>query len=152
MNLRETFIKDDLQTVNAKNQSYGIYMHDHLLFSQQKGEAEDMIKKLSSSGIFFKENVISNACKFLNLLRNDCGITLKRQDISYTTYGNIVVDLNTPKGLISIEIGSEHLGFFTEYKTGVNYASDGIKTDFNSIPEYLYNTIIDAIKYDKAVG
>ena len=56
-----------------------------------------------------------------------------------SVFGTIVIDAMVERGLVSIEIGRTKVGFFTDYEDGINEESDGIATDFNSIPEVLLN-------------
>ena len=88
------------------------------------------------------EQVIKNAFKFL-----DCVIIrgyanyIKPEDIVPTPYGTIDMDFETGQGLVSIEIGKEQIGFFTEYDTKEDIFSDGIKTDFRSIPQIIQQAL-----------
>ena len=78
--------------------------------------------------------VISNCKAFVNSLTK-YKIKINANDFSPTPYGTIVVDVNTPKGVISFEIGTSQLGYFTEFEGSSNRHSDGINTDFQEIPE-----------------
>ena len=43
-----------------------------------------------------------------------------------TPYGSIVLDLETDDGIVSIEFGGHKIGFYTEFKEGMDdYASEG---------------------------
>ncbi len=85
------------------------------------------------------QKVIKNCYKFIDALNiKGFGFLLNKEDIFPTPYGTIVVDLKVPIGLISIEIGSHQIGYFTEYEGGKeNEYNDGIETDFRSLPSEL---------------
>lgn len=52
-----------------------------------------------------------------------------------TPYGTVVLDFqNLKKDFISVEIGKEKIGFFTEFISGPNYRSEGIKIGIDEIP------------------
>jgi len=89
-------------------------------------------------------SVVNNSLKFVICLMERQSITLNEEDITPTPYGNIVFDIYSRKGLISIEIGSKQIGFFTDFAGGYNYSSDGINTDFNTIPKEL-NCVLDVL-------
>ena len=59
-----------------------------------------------------------------------------------SVFGTIVVDAMVERGLVSIEIGKTKVGFFTDYEDGINEESDGMATDFTSIPEPLLKHLI----------
>lgn len=84
---------------------------------------------------------ITNTHYFIDLLNRYSCVLPKEEDIYATTYGSIVVDIHTAKGQVSIEIGSSLIGFFTDFTDGNNYGSEGIPTDFKSIPQELLQHI-----------
>ncbi len=88
------------------------------------------------------EDVFNNALKFVESLETD-GLLCKieKEDITITPYGNVVFDFNSLKGLVSIEIGHSQIGFFTEFAINQNLSSEGITTDFFSIPKELKDAL-----------
>jgi hypothetical protein len=48
-----------------------------------------------------------------------------------------VLDFNSSKGLVSVEVGENQIGFFTEFINQKDFASDGIDTDFRTLSEEL---------------
>ena len=92
--------------------------------------------------------VIKNAYRLLDTLINDGYITIKAEDIVPTPYGSIVMDFANEKGLVSVEVGKTKVGFFTEFICENDYASDGIETDFHSIPETLKKAL-DTLCYEQ---
>ena len=106
-------------------------------------ETKQRLTEIAASGYPMKEGVINNSYRFVNALL-DFGIIPDADEISYTAYGNIVMDLEAPRGLVSIEIGQHQIGFFTEFRNGDNFASDGIETNFKEIPEYLKTILLKA--------
>lgn len=99
------------------------------------------LSEIAQSGCYLKEGVLNNAYRFVNAL-SLLEASPEADEISYTPYGNIVLDLMSRKGEISIEIGTHKLGFFTDFTDGQNEASEGIETDFNSVPELLRDVIL----------
>ncbi|MBR6197076.1 MAG: hypothetical protein IKQ72_05685 [Bacteroidaceae bacterium] len=83
------------------------------------------------------DEVIKNAYKLLDIVINDGYVAIKAEDIVPTPYGSIVMDFANERGLVSVEIGKAEIGFFTEFVDGKDFASDGIETDFRSIPTAL---------------
>lgn len=83
------------------------------------------------------KDVIKNAYRLIDRVINDGYVAIKAEDIVPTPYGSIVMDFANERGLVSIEVGKTEIGFFTEFIDGNDYASDGIETDFRSIPEEL---------------
>ena len=83
------------------------------------------------------EKVISNVRKLISAMEISDLMCCGADDIEATPYGTIVFDVNTDAGLVSAEIGETMLGFFTDFKNGHNYASEGIETNFESVPNEL---------------
>lgn len=81
--------------------------------------------------------VIKNAFKFIDCILTEGLNAITKDDIVPTPYGSIVFDFNTDKRLVSVEIGSDQIGFFTEFVSQNDFVSDGINTDFRTIPESL---------------
>lgn len=107
-------------------------------------EAKQRLTEIVASGYPMKEGVVNNSYRFVNALV-DFGIIPEADEISYTAYGNVVMDLDTPRGLVSIEIGKQKIGFFTEFENGEDFASDGIETDFKSVPDYLKTVLLKSL-------
>ena len=79
----------------------------------------------------------NNAEKFLSLLsRLQVEIT-EADDIYPTPYGTIVIEYNNERGLVSMEISQNQIGFFTDYPGCGNFGSKGIDTSFTEIPDQL---------------
>lgn len=102
------------------------------------------LTEIAASGYPMKEGVVNNSHRFVNALM-EFGIIPEAHEISYTAYGNIVIDLEAPRGLVSIEIGQHQIGFFTEFEDGEDFASDGIETDFESVPGYLKTVLLKSL-------
>lgn len=87
-------------------------------------------------------NVIKNALKFLRTLQQE-GIRMPLTDDIYPTpYGTLVIELYNQYGLVSLEISDQQVGYFTDYRGRNNWGSEGIDTDFNSIPDQLKEHLI----------
>ena len=54
-----------------------------------------------------------------------------------SNFNTVVIDIQVRRGFISIEIGKTKVGFFTDFDDGINKESDGIETDFRSVPEQI---------------
>lgn len=81
--------------------------------------------------------IAENAVKFLRAMESaglDCP---EEGNVMPTVFGTIVIDVQTERGLVSMEIGRTKVGFFTDYKDGINEESDGLLTGFESIPSQL---------------
>lgn len=87
-------------------------------------------------------DVINNAFRFLDsIISNGFEGLLKSDDIIPTPYGTIGMDFESEVGLVSVEIGRTQLGFFTQYNTGQNIISEGIQTNFKTLPDELVTAI-----------
>lgn len=81
--------------------------------------------------------VVKNATTFLRTLQKG-GLKLPASDDIYVTpYGSVVIELFNNYGLVSLEIGDHQVGYFTDYRGRSNWGSEGIETDFKSVPEVL---------------
>jgi len=88
--------------------------------------------------------VLYNLTKFIYYLENN-GLIIKYDvDITPTSYGTIDVDINSNNGLVSIEIGTRNIGYFTDFVDKHNYTNSGIETNFIIIPEEL-NLILNKL-------
>lgn len=83
------------------------------------------------------EIVVNNAMKFLKEMCRTGKKCPSLSDIQATPYGTIVIDLYDKHGLLSIEIARHMVGYFTDYKDSKALGSEGIETDFSSIPNEL---------------
>lgn len=85
------------------------------------------------------EEIAGNAVKFLEAM-DRAGIACPESGcVMPTAFGTIVIDATVERGLVSMEIGRTKVGFFTDYEDGINEESDGLSTDFTTIPEPLLN-------------
>ncbi len=82
------------------------------------------------------EKVLKNTYKFMDTVcKTSYYLYLTDENILLTPYGSIILDFKSNNGVVSIEIGSEKIGFFTDFNSNDNVYSDGILTDFRSIPQ-----------------
>lgn len=81
--------------------------------------------------------VTDNAIKFISILPLTFLNDLSGDDITPTPYGTVVFDWRNGEKLISIEIGSEKIGFFTTFNNGNDIESEGINFDDREIPAEL---------------
>lgn len=86
--------------------------------------------------------VISNSHKFVKALWQEGFALPYEDDIVATPYGTIVLEVTTKRGLVSMEISSSEIGFFTEFEDGHNYGSEGIQSSFESVPEQLKSVLV----------
>lgn len=84
------------------------------------------------------QKTIDNTVRFLGAINED-GLRLPDvEDVTNEPYGTISIDYSDDNGnMLSMEIGKAKIGFFTDYADGTNDESDGIATDFKTIPEEL---------------
>lgn len=81
-----------------------------------------------------EEKVIRNCFGFLRNLPERYLSNLSKEDLSITPYGTIVLDWEDKNKLLSIEIGNDSLGYFTELNDTENLSSEAIKYDQDEIP------------------
>jgi hypothetical protein len=81
--------------------------------------------------------VFDNAKKFLSELPLSILNELTSSKIVPTPYGTLVFDWEKGFNLVSIEIGNNEIGFFTDFIDGQNAASDGIPINENHFPSAL---------------
>lgn len=88
------------------------------------------------------DKVVNNAFRFLDAL-SVFGFAdiLDPENVVPTPYGTIDMDFETSKGLVSVEIGTNQVGFFTEFSNDEDVLSDGIDTDFKEIPQPLMDAL-----------
>ena len=85
------------------------------------------------------KQITENAMHFLSAMEA-LGLECPESgNVMPSVFGTIVIDAYVERGLVSIEIGRTKVGFFTDYEDGINEESDGITTDFNTIPVVLLN-------------
>ena len=85
--------------------------------------------------------VINNSFKFVDALFRIGIDRIDSDDIYPMPYGSIVIEINSKKGMVSVEIGKQSIGFFTDYAEHENFFSNGEETDFRSIPEDLQHAL-----------
>lgn len=83
------------------------------------------------------EKVILNSLSFLNKLPEAIQTEVKPDKILATPYGTIVFDIERDKSLISIEIGENNIGFFSEFSDDENFSVDKIVYNENHLPSEL---------------
>ena len=86
--------------------------------------------------------VVNNAFRFLDTLSMfGFADILDPENVVPTPYGTIDMDFETSNGLVSVEIGTSQVGFFTEFLNDEDTLSDGIDTDFKEIPQSLMDAL-----------
>lgn len=82
------------------------------------------------------EVVLKNTYKFIDAVcKTSFYLYLTDENILLTPYGSIILDFKSNNGMVSVEIGSEKIGFFTDFNSNDDVYSDGILSDFRSIPQ-----------------
>lgn len=66
------------------------------------------------------DEVISKADEFLNLIPTYYRKILEINNITVTPHGTIVIDWYTRKNFVSVEVGKNDIGFFSEMPDGIN--------------------------------
>ena len=96
------------------------------------------------------EQTIRNSFKFVESAFKEGFTQLEPADVYPTPYGSIVIEFKTEQtGLVSVEIGQEQIGFFTDFKNKPNYALDATQSDFTEIHPTLKN-VLKILKNDKS--
>lgn len=80
---------------------------------------------------------IMNARHLIETLDRETLKSLASDAIYPSSYGSVILDFETERGLVSVEIGDKTMGFFTDFIDGNNYAAEDISTDFVSVPTSL---------------
>lgn len=135
--------EEDLMTITYETISRNLMISPDTALKNRISEISHLSYNWNGEGaVVPSERVLKNAFKFL-----DCILILgytnyvKPEDIVPTPYGTIDMDFETGQGLVSIEIGKDQIGFFTEFGTKEDVFSDGIKTNFRSIPPILQQAL-----------
>lgn len=99
------------------------------------------------SEVEMKPETIENACTFVQTLY-DCNPkfvpyakTYEESEISVTNWGSIVLDIYLASGLVSMEIGGNQFGFFTDFTGTGNCGMEGTEIDFTKIPDMLQKVL-----------
>ena len=85
--------------------------------------------------------VFDNSCAFLQKIDNSIENLLSEDDIVPTPYGTIVMDFIKDENLVSVEIGEDTIGFFTEFKNDENIEVDSVAFSVNYLHEELYKAL-----------
>jgi hypothetical protein len=113
----------------------------------------DLLKKLSTisnleenwdgyNGAAFDFSVIHNSLAFLKNLPENVISDIKTDDLTPTPYGTLVFDFNNNDDLVSVEIGENQIGFYTDFRTSDNFNLDRKSFNQDALPFEL----IDAFK------
>ena len=79
------------------------------------------------------KDAVRNAINLVNVLPEDILQCLDPEDVYPSTYGSLVLDFETEKGIVSVETGDESMGFYTDYNIRhPDYAFEGFSTDFTT--------------------
>lgn len=82
-------------------------------------------------------NALKNCRKLVSLLDEDQLKALPQSNVYASSYGSVVLDFETHRGLVSVEVGDDTMGFYTDFIDGDNYAVEGISTSFEQVPNVL---------------
>lgn len=91
------------------------------------------------------ELALNNCISFFKYLPNKYFRNLNKDDISLTPYGTIILDWSEEGKNISIEIGDNSVGFFSEFDNekisseGINFNKDEISTELGKVFRRFYN-------------
>ncbi len=87
-------------------------------------------------------DAVRNARKLIIQLDEKDADKLLGGDVYASPYGSVVMDFETERGMVSVEIGDRSMGFFTDFKDGVNYAAEGIPVDGYKVPDVLQKYLV----------
>jgi hypothetical protein len=90
-------------------------------------------------------SVYCNTRDFLEKLDDKFLDCLKEENILPTPYGTITLDFESEDNLVSVEIGKDQIGFFTDFMKKENIKSNGENFVNNNIPCKLKNVLIDLV-------
>lgn len=99
------------------------------------------------SEVEMKPETIENACTFVQTLYNcnpkfvPYAKTYDDSEISVTNWGSIVLDIYLKSGLVSMEIGGNQFGFFTDFTGTGNFGLEETEIDFTKIPDMLQKVL-----------
>lgn len=102
--------------------------------------ASDLQTYISVEGrnLIHISEIINNARNFVSALWRTIEHGPNVIDVQVpSNFNTVVIDIQVRRGFISIEIGKSKVGFFTDFDDGINEESDGIETDFRSVPEQI---------------
>ncbi len=144
--------ENDLLTITYETISNNLMISPATALKNRISEIKQLNNNWNGDGaVVPSETVINNAFKFLDcILIHGYIYYIKPEDIVPTPYGTIDMDFETKLGLVSIEIGRDQVGFFTEYRAEEDILSDGIKTDFRSIPQILQQALYNLVEHQDA--
>lgn len=83
------------------------------------------------------QEALTNSKRLLSLMDITVLQTLSPESVYASSYGSVVMDFETNRGLVSVEMGDKSMGFYTDFHDKKNYAVEGISTDFQKVPETL---------------
>jgi len=96
------------------------------------------------------EQTIRNSFSFIEAAFKEGLTQLEADDVYPTPYGSVVLEFKTEQtGLVSVEIGKEQIGFFTDFKKKPNYALDATQSDFTEIHPTL-KKVLEFLRNDKS--
>ena len=99
-------------------------------------------KDVPNKGFVVPSREISNnAVGFLDALEKRHIQCPKRDDVMPSPFGTVIVDFETKRGLVSVEVGRTKIGYFTDFEDGINEESDGIITNFKDVPIQLLSLL-----------
>jgi hypothetical protein len=97
-----------------------------------------------------EEATITNAIKFIQSLPTSIIENVEEDEINASPYGTLVVDFrNSKEELVSVEIGKNQIGFFSELESGKDLSSNGIIFNENNLPEALIVALKELFRYEK---
>jgi len=88
-------------------------------------------------GVVPQKNVINNSLRFIQSLPTSLLESIEIDSIIPTPYGSIVIDFENGNNTISVEIGENKIGFFTDFQSLENISSDGILFNQQILPQQL---------------
>lgn len=135
--------EEDLMAITYETISNNLMVSPDVALKNRISEISHLEYNWNGEGaVVPSEQVIKNTFKFLDcILTHSYTNYVKPEDIVPTPYGTIDIDFETGQGLVSVEIGKDQIGFFTEFGTKENVFSDGIETNFRSIPPILQQAL-----------
>ncbi len=83
------------------------------------------------------KDAVENARNMILALSDAEASFLDSESIYASSYGSVILDFETRRGIVSAEIGDRSMGFYTDFTEGDNYAVEGVALGNDRVPDVL---------------
>ncbi len=88
------------------------------------------------------KDAVENAYNMIMALGDAEASYLDSECIYASSYGSVILDFETKRGIVSAEIGDKSMGFYTDFTEGDNYAAEGIALENDRVPDVLKKYLV----------